>query len=228
MIKPGVNAESAGALDIGECVLDSDVDIALDEAAALLDPRECLRAASFAFESDRDAFVRSHGFLRRRLGAFLNVAPAEIRIVVQPGKKPFVDGRPVEFSMSHSGSRAVVALARGCEIGIDLEVHDQSIALDDHFEGLVEMVLGREEQDAILATSADRRVRRFLSYWTAKEARMKLTGEGLSLDPQAISLDLIDGVPVGYRRPVWPAADLEFIALSRPDAVCCLATGRAG
>jgi hypothetical protein len=53
---------------------------------------------------------------------------------------------------------------------------------------------------------------------------MKLTGEGLSLDPLDISLELQDGQPVAYARPQKPRAELEFVSLSHAQAVCCLAT----
>lgn len=52
---------------------------------------------------------------------------------------------------------------------------------------------------------------------------MKLTGEGMSLPPRQIALDLRDGVPVGYLRPRTPAAQAIFPDLGHPGAICCLA-----
>ena len=52
---------------------------------------------------------------------------------------------------------------------------------------------------------------------------MKLTGEGLSLPPQQITLDLQDGFPVGYLEPKTPAAQAIFLDLGHPAALCCLA-----
>lgn len=228
MTSPEAAQASPFDVEVSECRLDSDADIALADAWALLDDSERTRAHSFVFEDDREAFVRSHGFLRRQLGDVLGLAPEHVPIVAEEGKKPFVSDHGVQFNLSHSGPLAVLAIGRGREIGIDLEILGQAIKLDEHFDGLVEMVLTPAEQNAITSTPDDRKIRRFLSYWTAKEARMKLTGEGMALDPKAIFLDLVDAEPVGYRRPMTPRADLRFIDLSRQDAVCCLAIARDG
>jgi hypothetical protein len=52
---------------------------------------------------------------------------------------------------------------------------------------------------------------------------MKLTGDGMSLPPRQIELDLRNGVPIGYLRPDSPATQAIFIDLGRPGAICCLA-----
>lgn len=214
-------------VDIGECCLDTEADIALGDGYADLNDSERERAASFVFGRDRDRFVRAHGYLRRRLGAFLRIAPKDVPITAGDGEKPFVEGCRARFSLSHSGSRAVVAVTADSEVGIDLEIVDRS-GLDRDLDGLARACLTGEEQGALADLPGEQRVGRFLSYWTAKEARMKLTGEGLTLDPRAIALKLSDGRPVGYLRPDAPRAGLRFIPLSHPGAICCLAMGRGG
>ena len=221
-------ADDGARVSIGECRLDTEADIALDGAYAHLDDDERARAASFVFARDRDRFIRAHGYLRRYLGAFLRMAPSDVPIVASEGGKPFVEGCRASYSLSHSGSHSVVAVTRGGEIGIDLETIDGADRLDDHLEDLARLCLTDEEQDALSDAPPEQRVRRFLSYWTAKEARMKLTGEGMALDPRTIALSLSAGLPVGYLRPREPGADLRFIPLSRPDAICCLAVRRDG
>lgn len=216
----------SAAIGVGECRLDDARDIGLDEAWSLLDADERRRAAAFIFQRDRDRFVRAHGYLRRRLGAFLDLPPQDVPIVAPKNEKPFVEGRRVDFSLSHSGDHAVVAVTDAGDIGIDLELVDRSQRFADDLEGLAHSCLTPCEQDALAAAPGRRRVRRFMAYWTAKEARMKLTGQGLALDPQEIELALWDGAPVAYRRPGAPDADLRFLQLSRPDAVCCLTVRR--
>ena len=220
--------EAGGRIDIGECRLDTDADIALGVAYADLNDEERGRAAGFVFDRDRDRFVRARGYLRRRLGGFVGVAPKDVPIKVDDDGKPFIEGRRANFNLSHSGSLAVVAIACGGEVGIDLETMDRSDGLEGQLEDLARLCMTGEEQDALAVLPPERRVRRFLSYWTAKEARMKLTGEGMALDPLAIALKLSDGRPVGYLRPRGPRADLRFVPLSRPDAICCLAIRRGG
>lgn len=213
-------------IEIDECDLDTDADVALDEAYAELDADEQARAAKFVFQRDRDRYIRAHGRLRRRLGAFLGVAPRDVPIAVGDGGKPVLRDHPAHFNLSHSGPRAVIAIAEGGEIGIDVEVIDRADGLAGQLDDLAMFCLTPAEQAALAAVSADDKVRCFLSYWTAKEARMKLTGEGLMLEPQEIDLDLSGGWPLGYRRPLAPAAHLQFVRLADPQAVCCVAVKR--
>ena len=215
-------------VEIGECSLDTDADITLPGAYADLSGEERERAASFVFDRDRERFVRAHGYLRRKLGAAVRLGPKDVPLATQDGGKPFVDGHGVSFNLSHSGDHAVVAIAHGREVGIDLETVERFDGLDDDLEGLSRSCLTDDEQAALAALPVERRVRRFLAYWTAKEARMKLTGEGMALEPLAISLRLANGTPVGYLRPRGPPASLRFIPLSSPDRICCLAVRRDG
>ena len=213
-------------IEIGECRLDSDIDIDLASAAASLSGEEKVRAAGFMFPRDRDRYVRGRGYLRRRLGAFLGLAAEAVPIAQTEQGKPFVERSGVRFNLSHSGSRVVVAVSHDAELGIDLERIDRWDRLDDQLDGLAQMCLTASEQSALADVPRSRRTRRFLSFWTAKEARMKLTGEGLGLDPTAIALKLEDGRPAGYQRPLFPTAELRFVRLSRPGDICCVAVAR--
>ncbi len=213
-------------VEIGGCDLDTDRDMALVEASRCLSRDEHARAESFIFAGDRDRFVRGRGYLRRRLGEFLQIAPDQIPIVVGERGKPWVFGQSVGFNLSHSGPRAVVAITSGADVGIDIEMIDRSAAFGEQIDGLADICMTPLEQRALAALGPDHRVRRFLAFWTAKEARMKLMGEGLALDPREISLVLSKGRPVGYRRPKAPHAHLQFFRLAEPDAICCLAVRR--
>jgi 4'-phosphopantetheinyl transferase len=224
-MNPLALAEAEPRIELAECDLDGAGGDFGDDCA-LLDPGERRRAAAFIFERDRVRFVRAHAFLRRRLGAFLGLAPEAVPIVAPDGAKPFVDGAHVRFSLSHSGGLAVLAVTADREVGIDLELLDRSGGFRDELDDLARACMTADEVAALADLPTDARVRRFLSFWTAKEARMKLTGEGLSLDPLDISLELQHGEPAAYARPLKPRAELQFVSLSDPQAVCCLATAR--
>lgn len=210
-------------IDIGECDLDDATAADLNASYALLDEAERSRAAAFVFDLDRNRFVQAHGYLRRRLGAFLGLAPERVPIVAPKDEKPFVDGRRVDFNLSHSGPLAVLAITDDQQVGIDVELLDGSQRFAEDLEGLAQSTLTAQEREALDAAPGPARIQRFFAYWTAKEARMKLTGEGFKLDPLEIALELRGGDPVGYLRPLAPVADLRFIPLAYPAAVCCLA-----
>jgi 4'-phosphopantetheinyl transferase len=210
-------------VDIATCRLHDDTDIAISCAWADLNEEERARAENFVFEYDRERFVRGRGFLRRQLGAFIGLPARDVPIATAVGGKPYVSGHKVSFNLSHSGDLAVVAITSGPSIGIDLELADRSGPLEVQLSGLSEMCLNRHERLSLANAPPVSRARRFLAYWTAKEARMKLTGEGLMLEPRAINLQLEDGRPVGYLRPRAPDVALRWLTLPGVDALCCLA-----
>ena len=63
----------------------------------------------------------------------------------------------------------------------------------------------------------------FFRIWTAKEARMKVTGEGLYLDPRDIELTFKEGMPVGYKKPSSPNIVLRSFDLEECNASAAIA-----
>jgi 4'-phosphopantetheinyl transferase len=207
-----------GGVCLSTCSLDDDTDVSLDIAGDVLSFAETARAARFRFERDRARYVRGRAFLRRALGAATGQDPAKL-VLTEIGKgKPFLDDT-VHFNLSHSAGLAVLAMSESGPVGIDLEFIDRRIDI----LGLVRSCFNEAEARNILSLPVPEQPARFFAFWTAKEARMKLTGDGMSLPPQQIALDIEDGVPVGYLRPDSPATQAVFIDLGRPETICCLA-----
>ncbi len=210
-------------VEISVCQLDNDDDIPLVTAAGLLSPAEHERAARFRFARDRDRFVRGRGYMRQALARATGGDPAALLLEAGSHGKPFLQalpGRPVpQFNLSHSGGLAVLVVSWDGPVGIDLEFRDRTL---DPLR-LASNVLVASERQALDSVPTEEASALFLSMWTAKEARMKLTGEGMALDPRAIELTLEHGWPVGYRLPVGPAVRLDYPDLGRTDAVCALA-----
>jgi 4'-phosphopantetheinyl transferase len=140
----------------------------VDELLTRLDPDEARRADAFKTADLRRRFVVAHAALRDVLAASLDVAPPEILFGARPCRhcgsphgKPFVVApeTALEFSLSHSAEVALIAIADGCSVGVDLE----SVAAP------VELV-------------PEARRHRFFVLWTATEALLKATGAGLTGD----------------------------------------------
>lgn len=211
--------------EVSECRLDSDEDIDLADAARVLSVTERERADAFVFSKDRDRFVRARGFLRAKLGGYLGQDPKDVEIAEHPGGKPYISGDRVKFNISHSGGYLVVVLTTGHDVGIDLEVQGQDSALGAELRDLAASCLTESEQSELFRTPISDRTRRFLTYWTAKEARMKVHGEGFGLEPKKVALQLDDGFPVGYLRPEAENLKLRYVELCTPASVCCVAFG---
>ena len=204
---------------LSQCRLDDDHDIALSKAEAWLSAPETARAERFHFARDRNRYIRGRGFLRSILGQVCGQDPASLVLGTGAQGKPFLLNSQLAFNLSHSGGLAVLAISKTGPLGIDLEFIDRQADI----AGLAQSCLTEQETAVLARLPEHERRARFFAFWTAKEARMKLTGEGMSLGPQQIELDLRNGMPVGYLRPQTAPAQAVFLDLGHARAVCCLA-----
>jgi 4'-phosphopantetheinyl transferase len=153
-------------------------DDARPEHDELLAPADLARRARLRRELDRRRVTAATATLRLLLGAHRGLAPADLAIdrtcrsCGEPHGRPRLRGGP-EFSVSHAGDRAVVALAVGPAIGVDAE---RVARIADHgLADLSEFMLAPEERTAQPVTAWA-----LAMYWVRKEAVVKATGEGLA------------------------------------------------
>ncbi len=143
----------------------------------LLEESERARAARFHRAIDRDRFVARRGRLRVLLGRELGRPPAEIAYALGSHGKPIVaGGTDLRFSSAHSHGLWVCALARGIEIGCDVERIDPALADADVAERL--FAPGERRRLAALAPAGF--AQGFFECWTRKEAFVKAIALGLS------------------------------------------------
>lgn len=189
-----------------------------DTLAAFLSVDEQARAARFAFERDRQRFMLSHGLLRLILARYLGTAAGQIQFVTGAHGKPAVNdpsgaSPSLEFSLSHSGDYALVALATGRAVGVDVELFKPEVeALK-----LAQRFFSPEESQAIARLQGEAQQRLFYRYWTAKEAYLKGRGVGLSLGLDRFEI-LFDG-PSSAARVRWTdsgAFDSGWLVQSLP------------
>lgn len=166
----------------------------------LLDEKEQHRARSFVHAQDRNRYVLAHAGLRQVLAQYLEVAPANVPIGVDPAGKPFVsenaNDQPFQFSLTHSGDWALVAVARN-PVGIDVEQERTLRGLD----GLITRCCGPAERDALSAAAPDERQSMFVQYWVAKEAVLKAAGCGLKYDLRELEIPPSHGDVVAVHPP---------------------------
>ncbi|MCS6288708.1 MAG: 4'-phosphopantetheinyl transferase superfamily protein [Nitrospira sp.] len=165
--------------------------------AALLSRDEQARAARFAFERDRHRFILSHGLLRTILARYVGGAPAQIEFATGAHGKPALTGRScagqdIQFSLSHSGEYAVVAVAAGRAVGVDVEVRRQDVDVLN----LAQRFFAAGEAHQIIETQGDAQQQLFYRYWTAKEAYLKGRGVGLFLALDQFEILFDDGSPI--------------------------------
>jgi 4'-phosphopantetheinyl transferase len=168
---------------------------ALRAVGATLSGPEQARAQEHAFDCDRTRFVLARGILRRLLGRYLSLPPEAVPIESGAfGKPRLAAGFPdLRFNVSHSAGVAVIAVAQGREVGIDVERLDPARAwspIADRFFSPAELAGLRE-------LPPDRYVRGFFDCWTRKEAYAKAIGRGLGPCFAALDGWSLRGVPVG-------------------------------
>jgi 4'-phosphopantetheinyl transferase len=111
------------------------------------------------------------------------------------GESGYGKTSPVRFNLSHSGGIALIGVARGFEVGVDIERHRP----DTELTGPAEIVMSDGELRAWLELSEEDRYRGFFRLWTRKEAYIKATGRGLFADLNKIT------VPVNPERMPGPS-----------------------
>jgi 4'-phosphopantetheinyl transferase len=146
------------------------------EMLMMLSAGERDKAARFRFDRDRARFVICRSGLRMLLSRYLDRPPEALSIETARFGKPFVSDTDLRFNVSHSSDRALVAVTRGTEVGVDLEsvqtnLDPLSLAHPFFSPGERAFVENARPEDRIIA---------FLTCWTHKEAWMKAVGVGLS------------------------------------------------
>jgi 4'-phosphopantetheinyl transferase len=191
----------------GECQLWSVPTTDLPGYLDLLDPGEQARAQRFRVADARAIFVASRAAQRLILGRYLDRPPEHVRIsrdcrLCQKDHegRPYLDGAPLDFSVSHTAGWLLVAVVAAGRIGVDIEVVSEARASD----ALARQVLGPAEQERFLLVARDERPAAFIRAWCRKEAVVKLTGHGIAaplrtLDVTGPSAE-ISPPPAG-----WPA-----------------------
>ena len=176
----------------------------LDELRATLSADELTRAAHFHFARDRARFVAAHGIVRDILGRYLEVAPARLEFSSNEYGKPALAGDfrdSLSFNLSHSGDLVVIAIARGREVGIDVELY----APDRADQAVAANYFSPAEVARLRAVPESLRARAFFNCWTRKEAYIKARGMGLSIPLDSFDVSLAPDEPAALLRTLASA-----------------------
>lgn len=152
----------------------------LERCVGWLDDIERHRAARFVRDDIRQRYVLTHGGLRAVLSRYLEVAPDVIALNRSAIGKPFLTKEPrdrsaITFNLSHASDRALIAVSRAQEVGVDLEF----VRADIEVASLSKRFFSPSEHMAIMEASEEQRATKFFRYWVAKEALLKAQGVGL-------------------------------------------------
>ncbi|GAB4550424.1 MAG: 4'-phosphopantetheinyl transferase superfamily protein [Pleurocapsa sp.] len=157
---------------------------------SFLSSDEIARANKFKFEIHKTRFIAARGILRELLANYLQINPLSLEFSYSDRGKPYlassISSRSLQFNLSHSQDYALYGFTRYRPIGVDLEYLRE---MRDVVK-IAERFFSSQEFELIASLSNEEQQTTFFKLWTAKEAYLKATGEGLSgsLDKIAISL----------------------------------------
>lgn len=157
--------------------------------AATLQPDEHAHAKSFRFDVHRNRYIVGRAALRQVLGRTLDMPPSHVRFRYTDRGKPELDhtmNQAWQFNLSHSAHLALIAVARGRRLGVDIELVEHNM-LD--LEG-VARIFSDDEQAAIKALPAERQTEGFFRCWVRKEAYVKAQGLGITCELKDFSVDI--------------------------------------
>ena len=181
----------------------------IEQLREVLSPEERVRADRPYQERGRRHAVVARGFLRRVLAGYLGVAPATLSFIYgEKGKPSFAWGGEhgdVHFNLSHSGDVAVLGVARGRELGADVE---RLRAIADHADIASRFFSPAENAELVARWSGDP-IRGFFTCWTRKEAYIKATGLGLSQPLDGFDVTIAPGDPPRLLRVERDDAETE-------------------
>ena len=186
----------------------------LHHLISLLSESEKIKAEWFKFPQHQRRYQAVHGILRIILSRYLNIDPTQINFTHSDRGKPYLtndcNSLNLQFNLSHSENRAIVGISRDRSIGVDLEkMRPMGNAML-----LAERFFCPSEYTLLTQAIPEERDKLFFQLWTAKEAYLKATGEGISggLNQVEIALN-----PLRFINfPDWYLQSFE----SNPDDEC--------
>lgn len=147
-------------------------DTIYDAAIASLPPQRRKKAESLVQRDDRNLSVGASLALMHALKS-AGYDAHSLEFDIHDGGKPYAKNADVHFSITHSGTLAMCAVA-DCPVGIDV----QKIAPFN--PDICKRFFSQSEREQIFASSDEDIIKdTFFRIWTIKESYVKMTGRGL-------------------------------------------------
>lgn len=161
-----------------------------------LDEQERARMQRFKFKRHAEHFCLSHTMVRQVLSQYADIAPPDWHFSANEFGKPFITNpgqQDLYYSLSHTRGLIMVAVARGAEIGCDVEWHSARVRCaaiaHRYFSAAEERELKRLQGAALR--------QRFFDFWALKESYIKAKGRGLAIGLGKFGFSL-EQRPIGF------------------------------
>ncbi len=157
-------------------------DVLADESAcawiSILSKDERRRWETLAVAELRAEYLTSRALVRTALSHYHSTLPGSWRFTQNMYGKPFTNPEcGLEFNLSNCRGLVVCLVAKGSEVGVDVESHKRAVRISE----LASDVFSQSEISQLESLDRLARTDRCLSLWTLKEAYVKALGLGLHL-----------------------------------------------
>lgn len=191
-------------------------------------PAEEARASRFRDPVDTARSLVASALLRHAVAGLQGLAPVEVTVgrwcrscggLADHGRPVALDSGTglaagVHLSAAHSGDVVLVAVTRAGAVGIDVEC-----AASADFDGFDDAVLSERERGHVQALPPVARATWRARTWTRKEALLKATGHGLSVDPRGVDvLEPVGRWPDELAAALRPPSQAHFVDLPLSDS----------
>lgn len=152
----------------------------------------------FRFEKDQHTCLVTRALVRTVLSRYEDVAPEAWRFRANEHGRPEIDepheARSLKFNLSHTNGLIVCLVARGREVGVDVEDRERRGRLLD----VADRFFSPSEVAALRALPKREQLDRFFLYWTLKESYIKARGMGLAIPLSQFSFDVGPDIAIAF------------------------------
>jgi 4'-phosphopantetheinyl transferase len=181
----------------------------IETAPGILDAEELIRLKRIRMPKARELFLAGRLLVRTTLSRYADRPPADWRFVRSRDGKPGIDphtGPPdLTFNLAHTAGVALLAVARGSEVGVDVERRDRAVKARE----LICRYFSPAEKAVLEKLPEARLGDRFFLYWTLKEAAVKALGRGFALPLGSFGFQLAGRKPYRIGFSGFPKAEGE-------------------
>lgn len=138
----------------------------------------------------QESYLAGRYHLMNILGAYNQMPAQEVNLSYSRLNKPYLNPNPsdIQFNFTDtvidSSGVALLAFARFKAVGVDIE----SLARRSNFAAIVKRRFSAAETCYVTQDDGSIDARRFLAYWTRKEAYGKATGQGINFNMNEMDL----------------------------------------
>jgi medium-chain acyl-[acyl-carrier-protein] hydrolase len=150
---------------------------------------ETQRAESYVEEQERTNFVVSRAALRMILAEMTGQPVEQIELDQNPQGKPiWRDGAAsgeLQFNLARAGSTALIAVAKGQALGVDIECVRPGL----NFMKIAERVFSASERADLRKISSAQQLDAFFDAWVRREARSKCAARQFVGPPELVDFE---------------------------------------